>query len=333
MANHLGIPSKSPLNSAKSPTNSRADNKALDLSSSKNISLNYKTVFSKLSSHEQGLLFSWLYQKAPNTRRYYQRIWTEFLSLFEVTVNSFREIQIGHLVLFLKSKEHLKPASRNLAKNSLSSFLSFLTKTGFLEKNPGLSLESIKVPDRVGTKILSHTQVLRMYECERSLRNRAIIKLLYFSGIRVGELVGLKLSDVRIKPSGESLLQILGKGGVVRNVIVPKALMDEIYSYHKEIGLKKDPKTPLFLSKKAPYGRLSPEQVFRMIKNAAKKAKVSPVPSPHWFRHTSATHALENGAPIHVVQKTLGHRSVATTGRYLEANPKESNSKWLEWDD
>ncbi|MBK9038895.1 MAG: hypothetical protein IPL83_07015 [Bdellovibrionales bacterium] len=106
MANHLGIPSKSPLISPNSPTNSRAENKALDLPASKNISLNCKTVFSKLSSQEQGLLFSWLYQKAPNTRRYYQRIWTEFLSLFEATVNSFHDIQIGHSDYLLQNNEY-----------------------------------------------------------------------------------------------------------------------------------------------------------------------------------------------------------------------------------
>lgn len=288
--------------------------------------------FFNLSSEEQALFFSWIYQKSPNTRRYYQRIWHEFLSLFEASISSFKEIQIGHLVIFLKTKDQLKPASRNLAKNSLSSFLTFLTKTGYLTKNPGIALESIRVPDRVGTKILSQAQVLRMYECEKSPRNRAIIKLLYFSGIRVGELCNLKFADVRARSHSEYALQILGKGGVIRNILIPKILIDEINVYHESLNLEKSPDTHLFLSKRSPFGKLCPEQVFRIIKNAAKRAKIDPLPSPHWFRHTSATHALENGAPIHVVQKTLGHSSVATTGRYLEANPNESNSKWLEWD-
>lgn len=288
--------------------------------------------FFNFTSEEQALFFSWIYQKSPNTRLYYKRIWYEFLSLFESSISSFKEIQIGHLVIFLKTKENLKPASRNLAKNSLSSFLSFLTKTGFLSKNPGLTLESIRVPDQLGTKILSQTQIHQMYECEKSLRNRAIIKLLYFSGMRVGEICNLKLGDVRLRSSNEYVLQILGKGGVVRNVLIPNELMNEINSYHQEINLNNSPESYLFLSKRSPYSKLSTEQVFRIIKNAAKRAKINPLPSPHWFRHTSATHAIENGAPIHVVQKTLGHRSVATTGKYLDANPRESNSKWLKWE-
>ena len=188
-----------------------------------------KKAFYNLPQEEQALFFSWIYQKSPHTGRYYKRIWLEFLSLFDIPIASFREIQISHLVAFLKTKGHLKPASRNLAKNSLSSFLSFLSKTGFLDKNPGLTLEPIKVPDRMGTKILSQDQIYQMYDKEKSSRNRAIIKLLYFSGIRVGELCNLKMSDVRPRSENEYSLQILGKGGVVRHVLIPKLLMNEIY--------------------------------------------------------------------------------------------------------
>ncbi|MBK9038825.1 MAG: tyrosine-type recombinase/integrase [Bdellovibrionales bacterium] len=292
---------------------------------------NYRQTFGYMPSEEQGLLFSWLYQKAPHTRRYYQRVWVEFLDLFENSIRSFKEIEIGHLVVFLKSKSNLKAASQNLTKNSLSSFLTFLTKTGFLEKNPAISLSPIRVPNRIGSKILSNEQIMRMYDLELSPRNRAIIKLLYFSGMRVGELCSLKIGDIRRKEESHSLIQILGKGGIIRNLLVPNDIIEEIWTYRAEHKLGVEVQSPLFMSTKEPYGSLSTTQVFRIIKMAAIRAKIDPIPSPHWFRHTSATHALENGAPIHVVQKTLGHQNIATTGRYLEANPRESSSKWLKW--
>ncbi|MBK7845700.1 MAG: tyrosine-type recombinase/integrase [Bdellovibrionales bacterium] len=291
----------------------------------------YRQIFGQLPSQEQGLLFSWLYQKAPHTRRYYQRVWVEFLDLFENSVRSLKEIEIGHLVVFLKSKTNLKAASQNLTRNSLSSFLTFLTKTGFFERNPAVSLSPIRVPNRIGSKILSNEQILRMHDLESSPRNRAIMKLLYFSGMRVGELCSLKIGDIRRKEASHSLIQILGKGAITRNLLVPNEIIEEIWTYRIEHNLGVDPQSPLFMSTKEPCGSLSTTQVFRIIKKAAKRAKIDPVPSPHWFRHTSATHALENGAPIHVVQKTLGHQNIATTGRYLEANPKESSSQWLKW--
>ncbi|MCB0383765.1 MAG: tyrosine-type recombinase/integrase [Bdellovibrionales bacterium] len=324
-------PPKNPAFSLKNQTTSIAISSGFE----KQISMgtqDYRLVFGSLPSHEQGLLFSWLYQKSPRTRRYYQRIWGEFLGLFENSIQSLRDIEIGHLVVFLKTKESLKPASRNLAKNSLSSFLSFLTKSGFLEKNPGLSLSSIPVPDRVGTKVLSLEQLQRMYECEESPRNRVLMKLLYFSGMRVSELCGLRLKDLIKKSNSDTKIQILGKGGVARVILVPSEVIREIFEYRKSLGLNSNPESPLFISGKGEGKPLNPSQIYRVIKMAAVRAKVRPIPSPHWFRHTSATHALENGAPIHVVQKTLGHKSVSTTGRYLEANPKESNANWLEWE-
>ena len=70
-------------------------------------------------------------------------------------------------------------------------------------------------------------------------------------------------------------------------------------------------------------------QIFRIVKSAAKKAKLSVAPSPHWLRHTSATHAIEAGAPIHVVQRSLGHESISTTGKYLDIRPKESVGDYI----
>jgi integrase/recombinase XerD len=78
--------------------------------------------------------------------------------------------------------------------------------------------------------------------------------------------------------------------------------------------------------KRVPLTRM---QAFRIIKAAAKTAKIDPLPSPHWFRHSSATHAIENGAPIHVVQHSLGHASINTTGKYLHATPTSSNANFL----
>ena len=282
----------------------------------------------QFSDQEQALVFSWLYQKSPRTQKYYRRVISEFFSRFHWV--SLHQFEIGHFVLFMKSKEHLKPASRNTMKNALSSLFSFLFKAGHLAKDPTLTWTAIKVPSGLGRKILERDQIQRMLDCEPDTRNRLIIKMLYLTGLRVSELCQLKVQDVKVKDEERMVLHVLGKGTKVRSVLIPLSVWQEVRdNLAIQEGEIMEQEAPLFRSKKAPYKALDPSQVFRIIKLAAKRAKVDPLPSPHWFRHTSATHAIENGAPLHVVQRTLGHESIATTGRYLDARPNESSSDYL----
>lgn len=84
---------------------------------------------------------------------------------------------------------------------------------------------------------------------------------------------------------------------------------------------------PVFRSRKG--GALDPSQVRRIVVAAARRAGLAQAVSPHWLRHAHASHALDRGAPIHLVQTTLGHASVATTGRYLHARPSDSSARYL----
>jgi len=95
-------------------------------------------------------------------------------------------------------------------------------------------------------------------------------------------------------------------------------------------GAPSGPDHPVFCSrKKRGGGRLRPLAVLRVVRQAARRAGVDLPVSPHWFRHAHASHALDRGAPIHLVQATLGHASLTTTGRYLHARPKDSSSRFL----
>jgi integrase/recombinase XerD len=87
---------------------------------------------------------------------------------------------------------------------------------------------------------------------------------------------------------------------------------------------------PVFPSrKKRNGGRLRPVSVWRVVRRAAMRAGIELPVSPHWLRHAHASHALDRGAPIHLVQSTLGHATIATTGRYLHARPQESSGRYL----
>ena len=96
------------------------------------------------------------------------------------------------------------------------------------------------------------------------------------------------------------------------------------------VGLRRSagPDTPVFQSRKR-GGLLDPSQVLRIVRAAARRAAIPVDVSPHWLRHSHASHTLDRGAPIHLVQQTLGHASVATTGKYLHARPTERSARYL----
>jgi integrase/recombinase XerD len=214
----------------------------------------------------------------------------------------------------------------------LCSLFSFALKTGYLDKNPALALENLKTPDRLFSKVLSRPQIERLILIEKNLRNKLMLKILYFTGIRVDELSHLKVNSLQNSENGWIMI-VIGKGRKVRSIRLPDHLSAEISDYiinldsadclftndrRVDFGINDFSRTPL-----------SNSQIFRIVKTAAKNAGLDIQPSPHWLRHTSATHAIENGAPVHVVQRSLGHESISTTGRYLEIRPKESVGDYI----
>ena len=149
------------------------------------------------------------------------------------------------------------------------------------------------------------------------LRDRAIIELLYSSGARVSELIALNLSDVATNAEGFATVQVRGKGGKDR--IVPigsfarKALDDYLVRQRPTLALKK-PSPALFLNQNG--GRLSRQSAWAIVVGAAQRAGLSEKVSPHALRHSFATHLIDGGADIRVVQELLGHSSVTTTQIY-----------------
>ncbi len=267
---------------------------------------------------------SWLFQKGIRTQRYYRRIVREFFHFFPGL--TLKTTEVTHLALFLKASRESSDSTRNTYKNALSSLFSFATKTGYIPRNPALALENIKVPDRTYSKILSLEQVQQMILKEASERNKMIIKILYYTGIRVDEISKLNRYSFHESEMG-AIMMVEGKGRKVRSLHLPDSLYLEIQKY-----ISKLPSPYLFTTQNNCFGDykpLSTSQIFRIIKNSAKTAKLNVSPSPHWLRHTSATHAIEAGAPIHVVQKSLGHESISTTGKYLDLRPQQSVGDYL----
>ena len=176
--------------------------------------------------------------------------------------------------------------------------------------------------DGLADRILEETDVVKMIALEQMPRNRAILLTLYAGGFRVAELCSLKWRDLQDRDAAGQIT-VFGKGGKTRTVLMPQSVWNAVQLLRKDA---KD-EAPVFRSRKGRH--LDESQVWRIVRKAAKRAGIEKEVSCQWLRHAHASHALDRGAPIHLVQATLGHSSVATTGRYLHARPTESSSSYL----
>jgi integrase/recombinase XerD len=154
-----------------------------------------------------------------------------------------------------------------------------------------------------------------------------MLLLLYGSGIRCAELCGLQWEDVQETAAGGQIT-VLGKGSKPRSIPLHKVVWDELIGLRPEDA---DTKDYVFASRRlsAHQGRLSETQVWRIVKEYAVKAGIKNA-STHWMRHAHATHAMEKGAPLRLIQETLGHADLRTPSRYQHVRPDASSSQFLD---
>ena len=207
--------------------------------------------------------------------------------------------------------------------SALRSFFKYLVKRGVIADNPA---ESIATPkqDKSIPQYLPVDEMFRLLDSIQTggildLRNRAIFETLYSSGIRVSELVGLNVFDVDF---GGSIIRVLGKGSKERIVPVGQKALAAIRTYRtalqRENGISMDVNGPLFLNKR--NGRLSARSVARILDKLVNACGLLKPVSPHTMRHTFATHMLDAGADLRIVQELLGHKSLSTTQKYTHVS-------------
>ena len=212
--------------------------------------------------------------------------------------------------------------------SSLKALYLFLDAEGLLSSNPCDRVASPKINPYLPT-VLSVDEVVSILESvdlstPHGHRDRCILEVLYSCGLRVSELVGLKISDIYLS---EGFVRIFGKGSKQRLVPLgePAAKAIRLYEDVRRLGpVARECEDLLFLNK---FGRgLSRVSVFNLIKSQAAVAGISKEISPHTFRHSFATHLVENGADLRVVQQMLGHESILTTEIYTHID----SAKWQE---
>lgn len=283
-----------------------------------NQSLNQNRI-EKQATQDEEVIRMWLHGRSVNTLKAYTRDIRDFTHYTQMPL---RSITLGDLQSFLESKSHLKMNSRKRIAASVKSLLSFAFRIGYTPFNVGAVLVTPPAEENLTERLLSVSDVHRMISLETNERNRLLLLILYITGGRVSSISKLKWKDLSERDSAGQI-SLIAKGNKRVSVLLPKTVWEAIIR-SKTTDI---PDAPLFKSQKG--GHLDPSQIYVVVRNAAKRAGIAGNVSPHWLRHAHATHALENGCPIHLVSSTLGHRSIATTGKYLHANPNESSAKYL----
>ena len=257
---------------------------------------------------------------SKNTLQSYRRdlhSFQEFLSLRNRSISSAETADVEAFISSLKDGE-LKPSSIARTVVAIRSLYKFLAReNGTVDI--AREVKPPRIPKRL-PKALTLSEINSLIEaCGNegiSIRDRAMVELLYASGARVSEIVALDLSDLSRDEELFTLL-VKGKGGKERLVPVGRYAREALDNYLVRIRpriAREKRSSALFLNQRGE--RLSRQSAWKIVLDAAKRAKIESKVSPHALRHSFATHLLDGGADIRVVQELLGHASVTTTQIY-----------------
>lgn len=257
---------------------------------------------------------------SPNTLEAYERDILEFLNYHETQKTKLYSITRREVNRYLAELRNRKNATTSILRkiSSVKGFYEWLQLRGTLRENPMALLELPKRRKPL-PKVLSVSEVSRLLSSnELTLQDKVIVELLYACGLRVSELVSLPVKAIDI---GGGYIRVLGKGGKERLIPLGDVSVMVVKKYLLDTGLKGD--DPLLVSLeghgllKTPLNR---REIWQRVRDM--KRIIGREVSPHTFRHSFATHLLENGADLRVVQELLGHSDISTTQIYTQISKR-----------
>jgi integrase/recombinase XerD len=238
--------------------------------------------------------------------------------LHTLGITHFREVKEAHCLSFLKELREQNLASSTIYRMvmAMKVLFRFLKREQIVDTNVGLYLDTPKVWQLI-PEVLSYEEVERLLKAPdistlEGARDRAIFELLYASGLRVSELCTIQIRDL-----DPTFVKVKGKGGKERLVPIGRKALEAIDFYLLHFR-GEAPEQTLFLSTQGkPIDRIT---IWKRIKRYAKQVGITKNISPHTLRHSFATHLLDGGADLRVIQELLGHATIATTDRYTHVS-------------
>ena len=269
-----------------------------------------------------------------NTLDAYQRDLRKLLDYLEREQKSVRDVELADLEHFSAGLHDIgiHPRSQCRILSGVRSFFKFLQLDGYRDDDPTELLESPQIGDHL-PEVLTTEEVDRL-EASIDLskweghRNRAIIEVLFSCGLRVSELVNLKLSDLYLD---EEYVRVMGKGSKERLVPISHKAIDELkYWFYDRNMMKIKPGEEDFVFLNRRGAHLTRTMILIMIKTQAKEAGIQKTISPHTLRHSFATALLEGGADLRFIQALLGHEDIGTTEIYTHIDTSTLRQEILE---
>lgn len=271
---------------------------------------------------------------SPNTLDAYARDLDKLLNYLDGIGLHVLDVELSDLQHFAAGLHDIGigPRSQCRILSGVRTFYKFLVLDGYIEQDPAELLESPVLGEHL-PEFLTPAEVDRLKDSidvskPEGHRNRAIIEVLFSCGLRVSELVNLKLSDIY---RDEQFVRVFGKGSKERLVPISSTALREIdnyWSWREELKIKPGEEDYLFLNRRGAH--LTRTMILIMLKQQAEEAGIQKTISPHTLRHSFATALLEGGADLRVIQALLGHESIATTEIYTHISSQTLRQTILE---
>ena len=301
-----------------------------------------------------GLVALWLHGFSPETVRSYEydiRCFIGFMTgkkASSVTLNDLdlRTVKLNDVQAYIDFLIHKKysPASLNRQLAAVKSLFAMAFDCGYLAFNAPARVKGVKQKDDLAERILSEFETMQLLATASrkvvkrtnksksnlspkekiALRNYLLLEFLYYTGARVSEVARLTWRDIKANRNGLGQVTLFGKGGKTRTVLLSSSLYRDLLATRTT----KDPEAAVFASRKGDKP-LQARQIRKIVNDTAAEAGLSGSVSPHWLRHSHASHSLDRGAPPQLVQQTLGHQSLHTLTRYAHARPSDSSGLYL----
>lgn len=264
---------------------------------------------------------------------YQKDIETFYIFLKENKINNIKKVDYKILRNYLEYLYNKKYTSSSINRHvsSIKTYFKYLERENIIKNNPSILLNTVKkekkLPKVINSNDIETILLLPDISTPLGMRDSAILEMFYSTGIRVSELVKIKLNDVELS---ENRIKIEGKGNKERYVLYGNILKEKMLKYVKEGRkelLQEKQNKYLFLNKNGE--KLTERGVRVIIDNILKKAGEKIHISPHMLRHTFATHMLNEGADLKIVQELLGHENLSTTQIYTHVSNERLKNVFL----
>ena len=300
------------------------------------------------------LVALWLHGFSPETVRSYEydiRCFIGFMTGKKaqlVTLNDLdlRTVKLNDVQAYVDFLIHKKysPASLNRQLAAVRSLFAMAFDCGYLAFNAPARVKGVKQKDDLAERILSEFETMQLLATASrkvvkrtnksksnlspkekiARRNYLLLEFLYYTGARVSEVARLTWRDLKSNRNGLGQVTLFGKGGKTRTVLLSSSLYRDLLATRTS----KEPEAAVFASRKGDKP-LQARQIRKIVNDIAAEAGLDGSVSPHWLRHSHASHSLDRGAPPQLVQQTLGHQSLHTLTRYAHARPSDSSGLYL----